>query len=312
MTCIRPTRPIRRWLTATAPLVLLALIVGACSDDDVSDRRRELRAHRALWESQGLDDYRFVVRRSCFCPPDLALPTLIDVRADVPVRAMVVADESLIPAHLGLTVEDIFRQIERAIDGGFELIDVRYDPEMGYPIQATLDPGGGIQDAGMDFSCSDVTPLDAAESCPPPVPPVPCDCSATAPANIYRYIAWTDSGRLLAEGCVALTFSARAGQEPGVYDLTGERCLNVRCAADLPDAHHGTNAVAGSLDAEGRLWLDLNAGWADNNIFLLATGVEPQAGYLSGEWAFSTISGPQKSGLFLLDRTIHPQAIATR
>lgn len=306
MSSTRPTWPIRRWLLATALLVVTAWASVSCTDDDIDGKLRELRAHRALWESRELDDYRFVVRRSCFCPPHLAMPTLIDVRDGVPVRATVVADQSLVPPHLGLTVEDVFRQIEHAIDNGYELIEVRYDPEMGYPIEATLDPGRGIQDAGVDFNCSDVTPLDAEESCPPPSTPVSCDCTATPPALLYRYTAWTDSGRLLAEGCVSLAFTAHEGDEPGRYRLEGERCINVRCAADLPDPHHDANAVAGSLEADGRLSLDLNAGWADLNIVLAATGVEPRAAYLSGDWTFVAFDGPRKSGVFLLDRTASP------
>jgi hypothetical protein len=61
----------------------------------------------------------------------------------------------------------------------------------------------------------------------------------------------------------------------------------------------GKGTLVGRLDSDGA-WVDLNPGWADNNVFLDL----PRDSTLprSGSWSFSTIVGPVASGRVELQR----------
>jgi hypothetical protein len=56
----------------------------------------------------------------------------------------------------------------------------------------------------------------------------------------------------------------------------------------------GTGLLAGR-QAGTSLWLDLNPGWADYNVFLQADSRHP--GY-AGQWYVGTITGTRSSGTF--------------
>lgn len=60
----------------------------------------------------------------------------------------------------------------------------------------------------------------------------------------------------------------------------------------------GTGTLAGRSGSDG-VFVDLNPGWADNNVFLMG-GAAP--GILAGEWQHSTILGPVAQGRFTLRR----------
>jgi len=63
----------------------------------------------------------------------------------------------------------------------------------------------------------------------------------------------------------------------------------------------GTGTLRGSWDIEGQtIGLDMNPGWADNNVFLTGT---PGDDGLRGTWSHSTIAGPRARGDFVARRT---------
>lgn len=63
----------------------------------------------------------------------------------------------------------------------------------------------------------------------------------------------------------------------------------------------GTGTLQGRRSASG-LWLDLNPGWADNNVFLALRA--PVSSTLSGTWDHSTIVGPVTGGSVRLQRLV--------
>jgi len=287
---------------ALVPVMFVLLLLTACSDDESGSRMDALRRNRALWQAQGLEDYRFVEKKSCFCYGDYLLPTRVDVRDGEPVRAEVVADGRLMPAHLSLTVDQVFNRIAQAIAADYDLLEVTYDPERGFPTHLEMDPGGGVADAGFGVDISDLVTLEPETSCQPP-PPLDCECTAEFPAVAYHYTAWSEVGDVAATGCVVLTITTTPGSDPPTRDVTGTRCIAVRCLADAGSAHHGAQPVGGQIDADGRMYLDLNSGTADNNIFLDAVVEETPAGWISGNWGESHITGTVAHGRFLLDRS---------
>jgi hypothetical protein len=156
----RPPRFSRPLLLLAAALLFAPL---ACREDDDPERRRDFHAHRTLWQTLELDDYDFVLRRACFCPPALSYPTRVEVRDGAVVAATGIESGESVPVDEVPTIDDLFDIIESALEDEWELVDVTYDPERGFPTAATLDPGGGVVDAGVDYEVRDVVAAEAEQ-----------------------------------------------------------------------------------------------------------------------------------------------------
>lgn len=129
-------------------LALLLILLGGCTLGGNSHRERqlaELRAQRALWQQQGLRDYQYVLRASCFCDPDYMAPRVVSVR-DARVVAAVDSATGL-PGRYGEaqfnpTVDSLFVLAERAI--GDDAVDatIEYDAARHFPTRiGTVRPG---------------------------------------------------------------------------------------------------------------------------------------------------------------------------
>lgn len=150
-------------LAALAVLVVLAL--GGCASllpqrhDEV---QRELNRQRALWRSQGLASYEYVVRRVCFCPPPIVNPVRVRVRdGQVTTRAYTDSGEAPDPqqARLWPTVEGLFDLVQDAIDRDAHSISVDYHPQLGYPVRAHLDYHVNMADEEQGFTAGELVPV---------------------------------------------------------------------------------------------------------------------------------------------------------
>lgn len=105
-----------------------------------------------------------------------------------------------------------------------------------------------------------------------------------------RYEATTTVGLPLVEGELRLRY-------PTDSTVAGTWAFRVSPGAD-PAIEVGPQVGAGTVAGSrvgNTLYLDLNPGWADNNVFL--TG-EAAAGALRGRWTWSAFTGPRASGRF--------------
>jgi hypothetical protein len=111
------------------------------TDPQISDgsAQRELDAARALWNERQLSDYRFRVRRSCFCPKELRRERRITVRDGRPVRP----NRHVKPIA---SVGRLFNTVQDAIDGNASSLTVTYDARLGYPRTIAIDHYGQIAD----------------------------------------------------------------------------------------------------------------------------------------------------------------------
>ncbi|MGH7416320.1 MAG: hypothetical protein ACREKB_00885 [Candidatus Rokuibacteriota bacterium] len=114
----------------------------------------------------------------------------------------------------------------------------------------------------------------------------------------------------------AYTYEARSGLFPvviGTVTLTVEGDSAVTGTWELrrfpgSDPHIevgpqiGSGTLAGRLTASGIVAVDLNPGWADNNVFLALGGITRDR--LTGTWDHSTIIGPVAGGAVELRRLI--------
>ena len=98
----------------------------------------ELLEARATWEALGIDDYRYIVRFACNCP--LIGTYEVEVRDGVGVSARPLDDaaekETIEPLSIDSLIDDLVRLFtspEELVEDGLVALDVRMDPELGYP-----------------------------------------------------------------------------------------------------------------------------------------------------------------------------------
>jgi hypothetical protein len=142
---------VRSMLRPIRSLIALALVLAACDTptETTAPVPGEPSEQRQLWEQQGIDDYRFVFGRTCFCMP---LPLVrVDVR-DGEVVAVREADTGrTLPREewIGVpTVEDVFDSIAQAEANG-EPAEAEFHPTLGYPMRVML--GTLANDAGVNY-----------------------------------------------------------------------------------------------------------------------------------------------------------------
>jgi hypothetical protein len=133
-----------------AMLIVAALACG-CGDYPLSPRERHaLTQAMARWEREGGQGYTVEARIACFCPPHLAQWTRLTVHNGVVVAAdpLESLPGGIEPDLSGwLTVDEEFRRLSDPPDILRE-IEVRYDPELGYPTFIRADCGPNVADCG--------------------------------------------------------------------------------------------------------------------------------------------------------------------
>jgi uncharacterized protein DUF6174 len=127
--------------------VLLAIVPAArAADPAIEDGSAQaaLDAARAQWEQEGLRNYGYRVRASCFCPLPYVRAYDVHVRDGKPVRS-----------HRYIrgwdTVEELFERIQRAIDGDAFSLFVEYG-ERGVPRSIAINQGEYIFDEELGLT----------------------------------------------------------------------------------------------------------------------------------------------------------------
>ncbi len=121
-------------------LASLAPAIGGC-DLLGPEGLEELQESRRLWQSQGVTDYVYVLRRGCFCTPEAIGPVQITVRGGTVVSRTYVEGGDPVTQWLDSwpSIDGLFDLLQRAIDGEADKVDVAYHPQMGYPVSADID-----------------------------------------------------------------------------------------------------------------------------------------------------------------------------
>jgi hypothetical protein len=147
----------------TALLALAALqgcaLLGSSRDDEI---QQELNRNRRQWQAQGLDDYRYEVRRGCFCPAEVVGPVVVEVRdGEVVQRIYAENGEPVGATYAGLwtDVDGVFDVIQDAIDRDAARITAEYHPEMGYPRSIAIDYLAQAVDEEIAVTVGEVEPL---------------------------------------------------------------------------------------------------------------------------------------------------------
>jgi hypothetical protein len=151
---MRPTR----WLAT-----LLCVVASSCSVLDPEDdaQRDELESARSRWEMVGPAAYRTIQNHVCFCGTDLRGPIEIRVGAAGTTRTYV-ADGRAVPSNLVQffpTVEELFGEIEEALDEGADEVRVTYDPTTGAPLDVWIDYSERTADEEQGWMLSPPEPI---------------------------------------------------------------------------------------------------------------------------------------------------------
>ena len=132
----------------------------------------ELDRARGRWESVGSESYGFRFQRGCFCPPEIVRPVRIEVRDGVVISAVDPdTNEPVDPPPDGFpTIDDLFDEIQDAIDRGAHTVDATYDESFGYPVQVFIDWIRNAIDDEMSFQLSEYAEALTQQATVPPAP----------------------------------------------------------------------------------------------------------------------------------------------
>jgi len=103
----------------------------------------------------------------------------------------------------------------------------------------------------------------------------------------YSYLATDSSGIPLVQGLLTLSWKDST--------ITGTWKLSKIGNAQNTGPQIGNGTLRGTIH-NGIYYIDMNPGWADNNVFLIGR-IEDEI-FLRGSWTWSTIVGPTNGGTF--------------
>ena len=118
--------------------------------------QNELDMWRSNWDGQQLSDYGYRFQRSCFCLPELAREVVVRVEGGAVIS---VTDTQ---THLGFdvsnfpTVNDLFDDLQSAVDFPAASISAEFDATLGYPTRVFIDLDELIADEEEIFSATDL------------------------------------------------------------------------------------------------------------------------------------------------------------
>ncbi len=148
-----------RSLCMILPLIVMAVMLS-CSHSTDSEQT-SFEKNRELWESQNLTHYVFYFEQACFCAPR-HLAASVQVRNDTVFNfSNVYGDgelltDTLISAY-GISrssfhsIEGLFDIIQNAMDKNADLLQVKYNPQIGYPETTHVDFSFGVADEEISY-----------------------------------------------------------------------------------------------------------------------------------------------------------------
>lgn len=155
-----------RWQRA-AGLALLTVVAGlagcgAPRSSPLDTAQGELDRNRRTWEALGSEDYRYVGRRGCFCPPDIYSPVIVEVRGGEVVSRTYQEDGRAVSeehAELWPALPGVFDLVQDAIDREAADVAVAYDPDTGVPRTIRIDYDEMMADEELGYEVEGFEPL---------------------------------------------------------------------------------------------------------------------------------------------------------
>jgi len=161
VTTVAGFKAIRR--NGTHFILFLGLFLGiaqtSVANPILIDVQSELDANRIVWTAQGLTDYNYRFQRSCFCIPSFAAPGIVSVRNGSIVSVVSAIDGlPLDPANYP-TIEELFDEIQSAIDFPAANISLTYDAQVGFASSISIDYILQVADEEKFYTASEFVPI---------------------------------------------------------------------------------------------------------------------------------------------------------
>lgn len=122
-----------------------------------SDGLSRLRAAEAQWHKTRPQHYAYTLQHSCFCAPDALKPIEIRVYQDTIQEARILLERKPLPADRkdsAMTIDALFQLIHEAIAQKAATIDVKYDPQYGFPSHVFIDRSKMMADEELSLTAS--------------------------------------------------------------------------------------------------------------------------------------------------------------
>lgn len=151
------------------PLLILAVAASCHADSVVGPRDvRQLMRARAVWNARSFADYRYEIRISCFCPPEMNQWTRVSVQGGAVVAAEAVEPDPVFPISdirfwvpIDVLFDNLFESMTQPAVGSYlDEIVVDYDSELGYPTNIEYRTRSNVIDGGAVYRLRNVTPLE--------------------------------------------------------------------------------------------------------------------------------------------------------
>lgn len=118
----------------------MILALTACS----MGGQTEIERNRKKWQDAGISHYRYNLFVGCFCVFNQDMPLVVEVK-DGEVISMEYQSGKEIEANNRelfdkyATIDRIFAELEKDINGEADEVVVKYDPTYGFPTEANID-----------------------------------------------------------------------------------------------------------------------------------------------------------------------------
>ena len=120
--------------------IFIVLALAACSMGNPS----ELERNQQKWQDSGISHYRFSLFIGCFCVFSQDMPLNIEVQDGKVVSMEYQSGKTIEEGNRELfrryeTIDQIFSELEKDINGEADDVVVAYESKYGYPAQVNID-----------------------------------------------------------------------------------------------------------------------------------------------------------------------------
>ena len=127
-----------------------------------SNAAQQLQRNKQLWAKQKISNYRYTLRRSCFCLPKSSEPMKIEVRNGKATSIVVASDGKPVNREYFNnhdSVAKLFQVVEDAIAKKAHRLSVTYHPTLGYPTKIDIDYNKQMADEEIFLTIDNLQPL---------------------------------------------------------------------------------------------------------------------------------------------------------
>ena len=127
-----------------------------------SNAAQQLQHNKQLWAKQKIFNYRYSLRRSCFCLPEVTQPVEITVRNGKVTSLIGVNSRKPVNREYFTKYDSItklFEVIQDAIAKKAHRLSVTYHPTLGYPTQIDIDYNKQMADEELSLTLENLQPL---------------------------------------------------------------------------------------------------------------------------------------------------------